>query len=68
MNNLDSLSVQELEMLLVELITKRSAGLISPGEYNSQAAEATTFYHKKLKELNTSKNKNDAYKYAMGIV
>lgn len=68
MDNLDKLSIHELETMLVELFARRAAGLISPGEYRSRAIDVTDAYYKKLKQLNTSKSKNDAYKRAMGIV
>lgn len=53
----------ELEEMVIDLMTQRVTGNISPGEYKAKAEPILTEYYKKLYGKN--KNITDAYDRAM---
>jgi hypothetical protein len=61
--DVQSKSEVDLEEMLIDLMTQRVTGNISPGEYKAKAEPILTEYHKRL--YGKKKRSSDAYDRAM---
>ena len=66
MNDLDKLTIYQLEEIIIDLLARRTQGTMSPGEYRARAIDVVDAYYKKLREEQTKHNDN--YDRAMGVV
>jgi len=61
--NVQSKTEVELEEMLIDLMTQRVTGDISPGEYKAKAEPILSEYHKRL--YGKKRSNSDAYDRAM---